>query len=75
MSQYTREVKVKRKPEKIFLRIIRGGLVPADNFAEVIVSACGYFTIHDGSDLKYWVSTNHVKWTEFTQEKWEFLNQ
>ncbi len=43
--------------------------MPPDDFNEIIVSACGYYTIHDGKDLTYWISTDHVKWTEFTQEK------
>lgn len=35
MSQQAKQpIKPKRKPEKIFLRVIRGGLIPADNFAE-----------------------------------------
>lgn len=47
--------------------------MPPDDFNEIIVSACGYYTIHDGKDLKYWISTDHVKWTEFTPEKWKEL--
>lgn len=33
-QQAKQSIKPKRKPEKIFLRVIRGGLIPADNFAE-----------------------------------------
>lgn len=34
MIQTQVTAKPKRKPEKIYLRVIKGGLVPADNFAE-----------------------------------------
>lgn len=48
--------------------------MPPDD-AEIIVSACGYFTIHEGSDLKRWLSTDHVKWTEYTPEKMEMMEE
>jgi len=34
INQSQATARPKRKPEKIFLRVIKGGLVPADNFAE-----------------------------------------
>jgi hypothetical protein len=34
MNTQLQSVKPKRKPEKIYLRVIKGGLVPADQFAE-----------------------------------------
>lgn len=37
MIQANATARPKRKPEKIYLRVIKGGLVPADNFAEAQV--------------------------------------
>lgn len=48
--------------------------MPLDD-EDIIVSACGYFTIHEGLDLKYWLSVDHVKWTPYTPEKWKELDK
>lgn len=34
MIQGQATARPKRKPEKVYLRVIQGGFVPADNFAE-----------------------------------------
>lgn len=44
--------------------------MPPDDDTEIIVKSHGYFTRHEGSDLRAWLSTDHAEWIPFDEATW-----